>query len=447
MTSARPNRESWDLSIPVLTPRTCLYALDPVGSGTAGVERMGSYLARLAFAHCVTPRNLLELHFGFGGYKHMYPALAGFGHSAAAVVERVEALTGLANLSSLTLLPWKGAFSGTALLRRTRAWCPQCYEEQRGRGESVHDKLLWALQPVRVCARHRCDLIESCGGCAYHTRDRDLLTVPGYCPSCGTWLGLNRRRRSTSARRSRFEWQWEIWKAAAVGELLAAAPSLRAQPTTADVQAALERLCHQTGATTTAFYKAVGISQRHFYDCRSGKRRMPLDRFLRVAWSTGTRPLALLRGEFEAGPLRQAPETGKLPHDRPSSRAGVEERWERLERAARASLHRRQPVTIEHLAKELGVSGRYLRGVLPKELKDELVTRYKAGKVADRRQQLTVCREEISRILEELVASGVYPTNILVIRLLNERQIPSRKANHIPALISKLRAAILAGSS
>src|SRR5437667_7845365 len=45
--------EAWDLSPVQMPARSTLYALEPIGVGTAFVESLTSYIARLASAHCV----------------------------------------------------------------------------------------------------------------------------------------------------------------------------------------------------------------------------------------------------------------------------------------------------------------------------------------------------------------------------------------------------------
>src|SRR6266566_5087576 len=51
--------EEWDVSIPPIPPRSRLYHLEPIGIGTPYVESLTSYVARLAAAHSVHPRDLL----------------------------------------------------------------------------------------------------------------------------------------------------------------------------------------------------------------------------------------------------------------------------------------------------------------------------------------------------------------------------------------------------
>ena len=46
--------DSWSLSSPPIPPRSRLYALEPIGVGTALVESLSGYVARLAEAHSVS---------------------------------------------------------------------------------------------------------------------------------------------------------------------------------------------------------------------------------------------------------------------------------------------------------------------------------------------------------------------------------------------------------
>ena len=53
--------EHWDLGIPPIPKRSRLYALEPMAVGTALVESLTGYVARLAEAHCVSVADLLGI--------------------------------------------------------------------------------------------------------------------------------------------------------------------------------------------------------------------------------------------------------------------------------------------------------------------------------------------------------------------------------------------------
>ena len=47
--------EKWDMTAPIVPPRSRFFNLSPAGLGTSMVECLTSYLSRLAQAHSVTP--------------------------------------------------------------------------------------------------------------------------------------------------------------------------------------------------------------------------------------------------------------------------------------------------------------------------------------------------------------------------------------------------------
>src|SRR5574341_819764 len=55
----QPPFESWILSRPPAPPRSRLYSLEPIGIGTAIVESLTGYTARLAEAHSVSVGDLV----------------------------------------------------------------------------------------------------------------------------------------------------------------------------------------------------------------------------------------------------------------------------------------------------------------------------------------------------------------------------------------------------
>src|ERR1700704_5056860 len=55
----QPPFESWSLSNPLVPPRSRLYSLEPIGVGSAMVESLTGYVARLAEAHSVSVGDLV----------------------------------------------------------------------------------------------------------------------------------------------------------------------------------------------------------------------------------------------------------------------------------------------------------------------------------------------------------------------------------------------------
>lgn len=155
--------EEWQLTLPPIPAPSPLYALVPIGIGTALVESMTSYIARLAEAHCLFPGVLMrkiiapfaQIHLvGTRGSTSMDTgkATGAFNsahHRARCVVNTLESLTGQQGLHALTMLPWTEVFPLFGLIRPDRAWCPYCLEEWRTSERIVYEPLLWAIQAVK----------------------------------------------------------------------------------------------------------------------------------------------------------------------------------------------------------------------------------------------------------------------------------------------------------
>src|SRR5260221_9664144 len=140
-----PALDLQDCEAPPISPRSRLYHLEPVGIGTPFVESLTSYVTRLAEAHCVSLRNLIT-HELLPLYGRSYlprttddnntsalwkdsPTLNGINPSTRDFVRVLEQLTLHDNLRFLTMLPWAEVLSCRYLVRRTKAWCPFCYQE------------------------------------------------------------------------------------------------------------------------------------------------------------------------------------------------------------------------------------------------------------------------------------------------------------------------------
>src|SRR5262249_37579717 len=110
---------------------------------------------------------------------------------AADLVRVTQELTLLTEAQWTTLIVWGAVFSRINLLRRFRAWCADCYTEQRTGDGPVYDLLLWAVASVKVCVKHKCLLIEKCPSCQKRLRPIQSRSLPGFCSFCLYWLGAS----------------------------------------------------------------------------------------------------------------------------------------------------------------------------------------------------------------------------------------------------------------
>src|SRR6266567_2658548 len=237
----------WDETIPSIPPRSRLYCLEPIGVRTPSVECLTSYIARLAEEHCVTLKDLMtRVIFPSQDqdftkpehYRHLTTfwgqncsSLNGSSSIAEHWVAVMQNLTSCDSLRFLTMLTWSEVTPIRKLVRQRKAWCPTCYDDWRQAHQVLYDPLLWALQSVQMCPRHRRQLVTVCPRCRASLPFLSPVALPGYCPHCAGWLGgalAGEEAASTSIDRDDFEKQ--CWIAVHTGELLAAAPDLAVVP-------------------------------------------------------------------------------------------------------------------------------------------------------------------------------------------------------------------------
>jgi transcriptional regulator with XRE-family HTH domain len=229
----QPLFDAWDCTPPIVPPRSRLYAVQPIGIGTAFVESLSGYLARLADAHAVSVGNLVlrELstlvayplfHSSVPNTFHgRFYAMNGLGDPARKWVEALQAGTMQRDLCFLTLLPFADLLWPLAIFRRRRAWCSECYEYDRANGKPVYERLIWALRVVTICAQHRRALKDICPNCSQKSKPITAFARPGYCSRCQAWLG-----NDDSIGDGPDPTDVENWSAGEVGALLALAPQL-----------------------------------------------------------------------------------------------------------------------------------------------------------------------------------------------------------------------------
>jgi hypothetical protein len=223
---------------PEIPPRSRLFNLEPIGLGTPYVESFSGYVSRLAEAHHTTLYYLFSKEVAplinkpvtIGDqvcFGKIAKATNGLGITASDLVRVFENLTCRNDLRYTTMLPWSGLISSKCLTRKYRPWCPSCYEDSVINKDDVYDQLLWIIQSVNVCDRHKTWLEHECPHCGRQQRVLSHRIRPGFCGRCQSWLG----KRATNTPRTRQPGAAEIIEVelritAEVGKLLALALKL-----------------------------------------------------------------------------------------------------------------------------------------------------------------------------------------------------------------------------
>ena len=279
--------QSWDLTSPIIPPRTRLVPLEPIGVGTAYIESLTSYTCRLAHVHSITVGKLFNHEIGpminklylasahkrtngnfcknyFTNRGHMFN---GVGKCAEDLVLALQALTLRQDLRFLTYLTWTEVLSEIGLLRRTRAWCPLCFGEWLCEGREIYEPLLWRLHEVTVCPLHRRELETGCPKCGRHLRLIESHSRAGHCQRCDAWLG--KTGTEMIERRPRTEdFNFRLWSALELGHLIAAGPTLSVEPGRKQIAMAI-KVCTERLAAGNAhvFARLSGLpkNRAHFW--------------------------------------------------------------------------------------------------------------------------------------------------------------------------------------
>lgn len=431
--------EMWDLTKPIIPPRSRLYCLEPIGVGTPYVESLTSFITRLAEAHSVRTRRLVvhEL-LPLLGRAHLSKlvnsslttfwsntrSLNGIRTLANDWVQALETLTLRSDLRFLTLLTWADVLPSKNLQRPTLAWCPNCYQEWRQAKQVVYAPLLWTLRAIEICPRHRRRLQTQCPHLDCQ-RSQHLLgsrSRLGYCQYCERWLGVTPDPGEIEDQAlDESEIEWQRWVTNAIGELLAIAPSLSTLPPRERVAVAVSACVEQaSNGKQAVFAREIGISLSPVYNWLNRKSIPQLDFLLRICYYCGISPLQFLTGDIVVDPSRinapmwDEPSRVAKRTRKPFDADGVQ--WA-LEAALESDEH--PPPPMREFARRLGYSHSQLHQRFP-ELCRQISARYIAYRKAQgtqRRQQLC---EEVRQAAHAIHARGIYPSSYRIAPLISQ---------------------------
>jgi hypothetical protein len=428
----------WDGEQLPTTSHSRLYHLEPIGIGSPMVESLTSYLMRLAEAHGVHPSTLLR--------KEIYPLLnrtylyhdgrlgSTFATDSARLnaiaktntgllVQALEHLTLRSDLRFLTMLTFAEVLSQRNLVRHRRAWCPVCYEEWRKAGHVIYDPLLWAFESVVRCSWHGQPLCLHCPNpvCARTQYPLALQGQPGYCMSCGQWLGSTSQSEAESPAISDDEWEWQRWVANAVGELLSAAPGFSKEPSRETLAMKITTyLDEQAGGNIHMLARQLHVAYSAVWQWQHGQKAPQLGMFVQICAHLGTSPVDFLTGNIGrvGTPQRRVPPGEPLPPKR-SERLSRRMDTKKLQAALEAALQEDPPPSMKEVGRRLGgYNASDLARYLP-DLCRAISLRYleyKSNKGLERQRK--AC-EQVQQAVQTVHTQGIYPSQHRIEALLN----------------------------
>ncbi len=416
--------EGWDYDASRRPPRAQVAGIEPLGLGTALVEALTSYVARLATAHDLPPglfaRHVLAPALGRGDaegasrddwgkyfaaiFSLVLGSLDGAGRHAATWVDALARLTLRGDLRLLTLLPWSVVLADGGLTRPERRVCPVCLKQQRAAGVGPYEPLLWRVAPLRTCCEHeRPILLESvCRACGKVSGVLGTWSMPGRC-SCGAWRGVDEGQARHAPEE---EASWQRYVYGNLAEMIVVGQR-RGAPTPGrqDLQQGVTLAVARSDGSLTALASATGYSLSAVSLWHAGRRVPTLDAALRMCAASGLPLVAVLTGKGSEPDF--APGTSQpLPPARPI-RARID--WAAAEHVLRAALAADTPPALATVLRDLGIDRSLARAHLP-----ELSAAVRDRHAAWRRAQMQARRKRdaglVRAAVRDLWRAGHHPS-------------------------------------
>ncbi len=341
---------------------------------------------------------------------------------ASAWVKTLEQLTGRTDLRVLTADPWANGLPNWGFLRSAPVWCPACYQQWQEQGQPVYQPLLWAVQAVTICLRHRQPLVEQCPSCQQKQSAIGAKAAPGYCTQCGRWLGM---QPATEDEIDAEELTWQQWVVRAIEELSAASMAFGLLPW--DELAFGIDACVNAVGGTRQLGRIAGVPNMLFSGWRNRKRMPSLNYLLQVGYALDLSPLQLMTTEpkrlvetlREERVYRHPPRVG-----RPASASKGDLS------TIRAFLQivldgKVDPLPLRHVAHQLGVGEKFLAGRFPQECA-QITAQYLEYRAERAKQRVMQECAEVRQAVRTLDNQGVALSRSQVAALLSNPNILRR---------------------
>lgn len=391
--------------------RSDLYSLPPIGLGTSVVESLESFTCRLAQQHGVS-RRTIEQHVNHDGEPLYHdtsapPRLDAPTVLAAQFAERLSNATKRPEVRALGLGRMAGRIAPMHTLRDYRAWCGDCFCDARAAGQPAHLQLVWSLTEYQRCLKHGQVLEDHCPCCnrrsyASHTWSRAL----DHCPWCDKDLARKRQGRIPSfihlSRRK--DVVLDTFFARVLGEFAAETSKLTTPPPRAcDLRSAVQAAIDNGLAKHhKQFAEHAGLSPSSLFCALRRENGCSLGILVRIAAAADVSMAGLLYQEARKEGVRGLPPLEIRASQR--LRTNVKRDWDAIKSGARRSLDMGHPISMQQLARELGVDASYL-SVKIVALAPLIRERADAARAEMRAQRLIDTTEAVKLACDSLRAS------------------------------------------
>jgi DNA-binding XRE family transcriptional regulator len=423
--------DSCDLIKPLIPARSRLYHLKPIGIGTPYVESLTSYIARLAEAHCLTPKLLLEKEINspniqssekksLFGLRQYSGEINGRGETASKLVDLLEKVTLRKNLRFLTLLSWSEIFPRKKLIKGSRRWCPFCYQDFVNQNKPLYEPLIWSINVVETCSIHKTTFTSICNYCKLQLSPLASNSRIGFCSRCNKWLGKDVRGRTQNQHSfNKDETLWHIYVNENIEKLISVSNSF-CKPISRDLIAHSFNLCidRLTQGNIAAFAKMLGIPKNSVWMWSKDKSIPQIDTLLSICYHLNLSVLEFLAIEQSQPIYFKLINRDEVFHaysdhiSKNKAKAKVDSEF--LEKYLLDILiNKTVTPSVTEIANELGYNRRVLTRKFP-ELCQKISQRHIVNKKQNSQKKIKSYCLEVEAIARKLYLQGIYPTEVAV---------------------------------
>jgi hypothetical protein len=282
------------------------------------------------------------------------------------------------------------------LAPKSDRWCPCCLAEDKASSVEPYLRLAWDVGPVSACLRHKVQLVTTCPHCHRgNVRSRSAVVVPGYCTSCGGFLGDAETEPASPE---------ALWVARQVGQVLQEPPKVASAGLVPLLETVIERMAD---GRPSIFASRYGFSKSGISHWLNKGGIPALKAWLTIALHGGIGVDKLFAGDVEGWepPLVPVQMSIELPE---SPRAGIKSReldWDDIRAQLRAMLDEPQPVSVNEASERVGVDRKNLYLQANAEAR-AIADRYLRHRAARGEQRQTRLQSQIGEVLDERLAAG-----------------------------------------
>lgn len=390
--------------------RSELYNIAPIGIGTPFVESLTGYISRLAYLHCIKTGTLisklitpnLDKYYmtciakrGGNGFYDSAAGINGIGSLAEDFINVMGLLSSRTDLIHTTLLNFAQIVPTRGLLRKTKAWCPVCYEGQLVKEQPIYDQLIWNISVVNECIVHKVNLVCECKNCKKELPIFSRGTIPGYCLYCNSWLGI--ADSDTCEFISNDE---DYSKSLFFGEMLVYLSSNCDQMSV--IESLEEYINVYFAGNVKKAAKNMGIAHSTLRSWLKENKLPQIASLIEICLFFKVNLKQFLNKElndnFDSSISKQAKHVQRNNYDH-----------DLIKQYLMLVIREKKPITIKKVAEEFGCDRKLISRKYPKEC-EKIKENFRAYQERERDFRLNTSLYKLDNTFEDLVKKGVYPS-------------------------------------